>query len=174
VSRRNSLERVLYRSAEWQQTGKASLSIPASTSSAATPGSQDMLRRMRVPELDAITLFMAPDNASSESASKRPADQFRAGSRYTNVCSLAEWRAGRARTCDPRRGRPMLNDDDLCDGVRPVPFHAPASDHVWIPAWLSRTVLISWGQPIHRHQELVAARQWRFKSSLPHQTLDSL
>jgi hypothetical protein len=130
-----------------------------------------MLRRMRVPELDAITLFMAPDNASSESASKRPADQFRAGSRYTNVCSLAEWRAGRARTCDPRRGRPMLNDDDLCDGVRPVPFHAPASDHVWIPAWLSRTVLISWGQPIHRHQELVAARQWRFKSSLPHQTL---
>jgi hypothetical protein len=104
-----------------------------------------MLRRMRVPELDAITLFMAPDNASSESASKRPADQFRAGSRYTNVCSLAEWRAGRARTCDPRRGRPMLNDDDLCDGVRPVPFHAPASDHVWIPAWLSRTVLISWG-----------------------------
>jgi hypothetical protein len=68
----------------------------------------------------------------------------------------------------------MLNDDDLCDGVRPVPFHAPASDHVWIPAWLSRAVLISWGQPIHRPQELVAARQWRFKSSLPHQTLDSL
>ena len=107
MSRRNSLERVLYRSAEWQQTGKASLSIPASTSSAATPGSQDMLRRMRVPELDAITLFMAPDNASSESASK-------------------------------------------------------------LPAWLSRAVLISWGQPIHRPQELVAARQWRFKSSLPH------